>query len=416
MKHPQINKVVLAYSGGLDTSVIIPWLIENYECEVIAVTADVGQGVVELDNLEARALKSGASKLVVFDLKEEFAKDYIFPMIRSGAIYERKYLLGTSIARPLIAKYLVKVAEEEGAQAIAHGCTGKGNDQVRFELTFTALNPRLQVIAPWREWHIKSREDAMQYLKDHQIEFPACNPSLYSRDRNLWHLSHEGADLEDPDNAPQDGLYCMTTPVEQAPDTAEMIEITFLEGNPIALNGEPLSPAALIEQLNTLGGKHGIGICDMVENRLVGMKSRGIYETPGGTILVHAHSELESITIDRETIHYKDLLALKYAELVYFGQWFTPLRKSLDAFFSETQKVVSGVVRLKLYKGNVIVQGRKSPNSLYHPEFATFGEDEVYNQSDAAGFIRLFGLPMKVRALLGADDIQPLDTKTIVRD
>jgi argininosuccinate synthase len=416
MKHPDITKVVLAYSGGLDTSVIIPWLIENYECEVIAVTADVGQGMMELDNLEARALKSGASKLIVFDLKEEFAADYIFPMIRSGAIYERKYLLGTSIARPLIAKYLVKVAEQEGAQAIAHGCTGKGNDQVRFELTFTALNPRLQVIAPWREWHIKSREDAMDYLEEHHIDFPATNPSLYSRDRNLWHLSHEGADLEDPDTAPKDALYQMTTPIEQAPDEAEIIEISFMEGNPTALNGEPLSPATLIEKLNELGGKHGIGICDMVENRLVGMKSRGIYETPGGTILVSAHSELESITIDRETIHYKDLLALKYAELLYFGQWFTPLRKSLDAFFAETQKVVSGVVRVKLYKGNVIVQGRKSPNSLYHPEFATFGEDEVYNQSDAAGFIRLFGLPMKVRALLGADDIQPLDTNTIIRD
>ncbi|MBN2047644.1 MAG: argininosuccinate synthase [Anaerolineaceae bacterium] len=416
MSDTQINKVVLAYSGGLDTSVIIHWLKENYDCEVIAVTADVGQGMVELDHLEERALQSGASKLVVFDLKEEFAKDYIFPMIRSGAIYERKYLLGTAIARPLIAKYLVKVAEAEGADAIAHGCTGKGNDQVRFELTFTALNPRLKTIAPWREWQIKSREDALAYLDEHGIEFPTSNPSLYSRDRNLWHLSHEGADLEDPDSAAKDDLYLMTTAVEQAPDKAEIIEIEFSQGNPIALNGKKLSPAKLIEALNEIGGKHGIGICDMVENRLVGMKSRGVYETPGGTILVKAHSELESITIDRDTMHYKDLLALKYAELLYFGQWFTPVRKALDAFFKETQKPVNGVVRLKLYKGNVIVQGRKSDTSLYHPEFATFGEDEVYNQSDAAGFIRLFGLPMKVRALLGADDIQPLSPDEIIRD
>ena len=416
MNKQTIKKVVLAYSGGLDTSVIIPWLIENYQCEVVCVTADVGQGLGELENLEARALSSGASKLIVFDLKEEFAQDYIFPLIRAGAIYERKYLLGTSIARPLIAKYLVKVAEEEGAQAIAHGCTGKGNDQVRFELTFTALNPRLQVIAPWREWDIKSREDALAYLKKHNIAFPSSNPSLYSRDRNLWHLSHEGADLENPDSAPKDALYCMTTPIEQTPDESEIIEITFQEGNPIALNGVHYSPADLVEKLNELGGKHGIGICDMVENRLVGMKSRGIYETPGGTILMSAHSELESITIDRETIHYKDLLALKYAELLYFGQWFTPLRKALDSFFYETQKVVSGIVRMKLYKGHAIVQGRTSPNSLYHPEFATFGEDAVYNQSDAAGFIRLFGLPMKVRALLGADDIQPLDSQYIIRD
>jgi argininosuccinate synthase len=416
MQSKKFKKVVLAYSGGLDTSVISHWLQTQYDCEVIAVTADVGQGMLELQDLEARAKKSGASKLIVYDLKEEFAKDYIFPMLRAGAIYERKYLLGTAIARPLIAKYLVKVAEEEGAEAIAHGCTGKGNDQVRFELTFTALNPRIQVIAPWREWEIKSRDDALNYLKEHNIDFPTSNPSLYSRDHNLWHLSHEGADLEDPNSAPKDDLYCLTTPVEQAPDEAEIIEIDFKEGNPVALNGECLSPATLIEKLNELGGKHGIGICDMVENRLVGMKSRGIYETPGGTILIKAHSELESITIDRDTVHYKDLLGLKYAELLYFGQWFTPLRKALDAFFSETQKPVSGTVRLKLYKGNVIVQGRTSPHSLYHPEFATFDEDEVYNQADAAGFIRLFGLPLKVRALLGANDIQPLDYDEIIRD
>lgn len=416
MKNKKFKKVVFAYSGGLDTSVISHWLKAQYDCEVIAVTADVGQGMMELEDLETRALKSGASKLIVFDLKEEFAKDYIFPMIRSGAIYERKYLLGTAIARPLIAKYLVKAAEDEGAEAIAHGCTGKGNDQVRFELTFTALNPRIHVIAPWREWEIKSRDDALNYLKEHNIDFPTSNPSLYSRDHNLWHLSHEGADLEDPDSAPKDDTYLLTVPVEQAPDQPEIIEINFKEGNPIGLNGEGFSPATIIEKLNILGGKHGIGICDMVENRLVGMKSRGIYETPGGTILMSAHSELESITIDRDTVHYKDLLALKYAELLYFGQWFTPLRKALDAFFIETQKPVTGTVHLKLYKGNVIVQGRTSPYSLYHPEFATFDEDDVYNQADAAGFIRLFGLPLKVRALLGADDIQSLDHDQIIRD
>jgi argininosuccinate synthase len=413
----KIKKVVLAYSGGLDTSVIVPWLKENYGCEVICFTADIGQGE-ELDDIEERAMKSGASKLVKYDLREEFISDYVFPMLRSGAVYERKYLLGTSIARPLIAKYQVKVAEDEGADAVAHGCTGKGNDQVRFELTYTALNPRLKIIAPWREWKITSREDALAYLKAHGLPAPKSNPSLYSRDRNLWHLSHEGGPLEDPTKPPEESLFLLTVSPEKAPDKPEDLEIEFFMGDPVAINGQKLSPAKIVETLNQVGGKHAIGRVDMVENRLVGMKSRGVYETPGGTILYTAHSELEEITIDRETIHYKDLLALKYAEMVYFGQWFTPLRIALDAFFKETQKPVTGKVCLRLYKGNIIVLGRTSPSSLYRPEFATFGYSSVYDQSDAAGFIRLFGLPMKVRSLIeqGATDIPPMPPEAIVRD
>jgi argininosuccinate synthase len=413
-----VKKVVLAYSGGLDTSVIVPWLRETYNCEVVCFTADVGQGVGELHELEKRAHQSGASKLIKHDLSEEFVSDYIFPMLRAGAIYERKYLLGTSIARPLIAKRQIEVAEQEGADAVAHGCTGKGNDQVRFELVYTSLNPRLKIIAPWRDWDIKSREDALAYLEDRNIPFPDTNPSLYSRDRNLWHLSHEGGILEDPNVSPDDEMYMLSVSPEEAPDKPEVIEIGFEQGNPVTLNGESLSPAILLETLNEIGGRHAIGRIDMVENRLVGMKSRGVYETPGGTILYKAHSELESITIDRDTMHYKDLLALKYAEMLYFGQWFTPLREALDAFFDDTQKNVVGYVRLKLYKGNVIVEGRTSPFSLYRPEFATFGHSKVYDQSDAAGFIRLLGLPMKVRALLeeGGEDLQPLEPDQIVRD
>ncbi|MDD5367935.1 MAG: argininosuccinate synthase [Anaerolineaceae bacterium] len=414
-----VNKVVLAYSGGLDTSVIVPWLRENYHCEVICYCADVGQGE-ELSGLEQRAIASGASKLVLNDLKDEFAAEYIFPLLRSGAVYERKYLLGTSVARPVIAKHQVMVAEQEGADAVAHGCTGKGNDQVRFELAFTALNPRLKVIAPWREWDIRSREDALAYLKARNLPFPAgaSNPSLYSRDRNLWHISHEGGPLEDANYAPGDDLFQLTVSPEAAPNQPEEVAVTFESGIPVALNGKMYSPASLIEALNQLGGKHAIGRVDLVENRLVGMKSRGIYETPGGTILYTAHKELESITLDRDTLHYKDVVAERYAELVYFGQWFTPLRASLDAFFAETQTPVTGTITLKLYKGNLIVSGRTSPYSLYREEFATFGYSAVYDHTDAAGFIRLFGLPSKVRAMMEskAQDVPPLPVEEIVRD
>ncbi|KPL73755.1 argininosuccinate synthase [Ornatilinea apprima] len=411
------NKVVLAYSGGLDTSVIIPWLIENYGCEVICFAADVGQAE-ELDNLEARALQSGASKLIIGDLKEEFAKDYLFPMIHSGALYERKYFLGTSIARPVIAKHLVQVAEQEGADAIAHGCTGKGNDQVRFELAIMALNPTLKVIAPWREWDITSREDALAYLEAHNIPFPNNNPGLYSRDRNLWHISHEGGKLENLANAPDDSMFMLSNSPKSAPDEPETVEIAFENGNPVAIDGVSYSPAQIVMKLNALGGKHGIGRVDMVENRLVGMKSRGVYETPGGTILYAAHQELESITLDRETMHMKDTLSLQYAKLVYFGQWFTPLREAFDAFFSVTQKAVTGKITLQLYKGNVIVIKRSSPYSLYREEYATFGPSPVYDQSDAAGFIRLFGLSSKVQALIQMDDVKvpQVPIEEIVRD
>ncbi|MCL4560503.1 MAG: argininosuccinate synthase [Chloroflexi bacterium] len=419
MAKQSVKKVVLAYSGGLDTSVIVPWLKENYGCEVICYTADVGQAE-ELDTLDERAHRSGASKLIVEDLTEEFAAEYIFALLRSGAVYERKYLLGTSIARPVIAKHQVQIAEQEGADAVAHGCTGKGNDQVRFELAYTALNPRLKVIAPWREWEIKSREDALAYLKAHNLPFPAgaTNPSLYSRDRNLWHISHEGGPLEDASQPPYDDVFQLTVSPENAPDQPEEVEISFEAGAPVAVNGKKLSPARLVAALNTLGGKHAIGRVDLVENRLVGMKSRGIYETPGGTILSTAHRELESITLDRDTLHYKDTVAQRYAELVYFGQWFTPLREAMDAFFLETQKPVNGSVSLKLYKGNLTIMGRTSPNSLYREEFATFGHSVVYDQSDAAGFIRLFGLPSKVRAILEKDgkDIEPIPLEKIVRD
>jgi argininosuccinate synthase len=400
MSKTAIKKIVLAYSGGLDTSIIVPWLVENYGCEVVCFTADVGQGE-ELDGLEAKALASGASQLIIRDLREEFSSDYLFPVLRSGAIYERKYLLGTSIARPLIAKHQVDVAHQVGADAVAHGATGKGNDQVRFELTYTALDPRLKVVAPWREWSIRSREDAIQYAKAHHVPITATIKSIYSRDRNLWHLSHEGGLLEDPWIEPDETMYQISTSPEKAPNQPEFVVIEFETGVPIAVNDVKMSPASIVETLNALGGKHGIGRVDLVEGRLVGMKSHGVYETPGGTILYAAHQELESIVLDKEVIHYKDLVALKYAELIYNGMWFSPLRESLAAFVDSTQGPVTGLVRLKLYKGSVTPVGRMSKFSLYREDFATFGQEDVYDQSDAEGFIRLYGLPLKVRALNG---------------
>ena len=398
---PQVKKVVLAYSGGLDTSVIVPWLIENYGCEVVCFCANVGQGDEDLSLLEKKAINSGASQLIVHDMREEFAADYLFPMLKAGAVYEHKYLLGTSVARPQIAKHLVDVAHQVGADAIAHGATGKGNDQVRFELTVMALDPRLKIIAPWREWDIRSREDAITYAAKHNIPVTATIKSIYSRDSNLWHLSHEGGLLEDPWNEPEEAMFQMSTSPENAPDEPEHITIEFETGNPISVNGEKLSPAKIVERLNAIGGVHGIGRVDLVENRLVGMKSHGVYETPGGTILLYAHRELESLVLDRETCHFKEMVAVKYTELVYNGLWFTPLREAIDAFVLATQGPVTGIVRLKLYKGNIISAGRKSPFSLYREDFATFGEEDVYDQSHAEGFIRLFGLSMKVRALNG---------------
>ena len=397
----QVEKVVLAYSGGLDTSIIVPWLKENYGCEVICFCADIGQGDEDLRGLEQKALQSGASCLVLHDVKEEFASEYLFPLLKAGAVYEHKYLLGSSVARPLIAKHLVDVAHEFGADAVAHGATGKGNDQVRFELTIMALDPRLKVIAPWREWEIRSRQDALDYAAKHHVPVTATVKSIYSRDWNLWHLSHEGGPLEDPWMEPEETVYRISTSPESAPDEAVYVEIAFESGCPVAVNGETLSPARLIEQLNIIGGAHGIGRVDLVENRLVGMKSRGVYETPGGTILLHAHRDLESLVLDRETLHFKQMLAIKYAELVYNGLWFTPLREALDAFVNATQGPVTGSVRLKLYKGNIISAGRKSPFSLYREDFATFGQEDVYDQSHAEGFIQLFGLSLKVRALNG---------------
>jgi argininosuccinate synthase len=398
---PQVRKVVLAYSGGLDTSVIVPWLKENYGCEVVCFCADIGQGDEDLRGLEQKALHSGASQCIIHDVKEEFAADYLFPMLKAGAVYEHKYLLGTSVARPLIAKHLVDVAHEVGADAVAHGATGKGNDQVRFELTVMALDPRLRIIAPWREWEIRSREDAIAYAAKHHVPVTATIKSIYSRDSNLWHLSHEGGLLEDPWNEPQESMYQISASPENAPDEPEYLEIEFESGTPVAVNCEKLSPAKIIERLNAVGGAHGIGRVDLVENRLVGMKSHGVYETPGGTILLFAHCELESLILDRETMHFKEMVSVKYAELAYNGLWFTPLREAIDAFVNATQGPVTGTVRLKLYKGNLISAGRKSPFSLYREDFATFGQEDVYDQSHAEGFIRLFGLSLKVRALNG---------------
>jgi argininosuccinate synthase len=400
MTKPAIRRIVLAYSGGLDTSVIVPWLKENYRCEVVCFTADIGQGE-ELGGLEAKALRSGASRLIVRDVRQEFARDYLFRVLRAGAVYERKYLLGTSIARPLIAKHQVDVAHEVEADAVAHGATGKGNDQVRFELTYTALDPRLRIVAPWREWEIRSREDAIAFARARDVPITASERSIYSRDRNLWHLSHEGGPLENPWLEPEPEMYTLTVSPEEAPDEPAVVEIEFESGTPVAVDGQRLSPADLIARLNELGGAHGVGRVDLVESRLVGMKSHGVYETPGGTILSTAHRELESIVLDRGTLHMKDLLALEYADLVYNGLWFSPLREALDAFFDNTQGPVSGSVRLKLFKGSAIPVGRQSPLSLYREDFATFGQEDVYDQADARGFIRLFGLPLKVRALNG---------------
>ena len=394
-----MDKVVLAYSGGLDTSIIIPWLKENYGYEVIAMAADLGQGK-ELAHLREKAIKTGASKIYIEDLKEEFITDFIYPTLQAGAIYEGKYLLGTSFTRPLIAKKLVEIAKKEGAIAVAHGATGKGNDQVRFELTVKALNPHLKIIAPWREWDIKSRDDAIDYANARAIPVPVTKDKPYSMDRNLWHLSHEGGDLEDPWNEPQDDIYQLGVSPQNAPDKLTYLQLDFEQGIPVAVDGEKLSPIKLLEKLNELGGQNGIGIVDMVENRLVGIKSRGVYETPGGTILYTAHQALEHLTLDRMTLHYKEQIALKYAEMVYDGVWYSPLREALDAFVKVTQKNVTGTVKIKLYKGNCTSAGAKSPYSLYSEEFATFGQDAVYNQKDAEGFINLFGLPLKVRALM----------------
>ena len=403
MNKKDIKKVVLAYSGGLDTSIIIPWLKENYNnCEVIAVSADVGQGT-ELDGLEEKALKTGASKLYIEDLKKEFVEDYIFPTVKAGAKYEGDYLLGTSFARPVIAKRIVEIAKAEGADAICHGCTGKGNDQVRFELTIKALAPEMQIIAPWREWDIKSREEEIEYAEAHNIPLKISRETNYSKDKNLWHLSHEGMDLENPANEPlynKEGFLELCVSPEQAPDRPTYVTIDFDQGIPTAVNGKKMDAVEIVETLNRLGGENGIGLADLVENLLVGMKSRGVYETPGGTILYRAHQVLETICLDRDTQHYKELVASRFAELVYFGQWFTPLREALSAFVDKTQETVTGSVTLKLYKGNLINAGVTSPYTLYSEEIATFDEDHVYDQSDAEGFINLFGLPVKVKAMM----------------
>lgn len=399
----KINKIVLAYSGGLDTSIIIPWLKENYEnCEVIAVAIDVGQGS-ELDGLEEKAKKTGASKLYIEDLTKEFVENCIFPTIKAGAKYEGKYLLGTSFARPIMAKRLVEIAKAENADAICHGCTGKGNDQVRFELSIKALAPNIKIIAPWRTWEIKSREEEISYAESHNVPLKINRQTNYSKDKNIWHLSHEGLDLEDPANEPlyeKDGFLEMGVSPINAPDKPEYISIGFEKGNPISLNGEKLSAVELLKKLNEIGGQNGIGIIDIVENRLVGMKSRGVYETPGGTILYEAHEMLETLTLDKDTMHFKSVLSHKYAEIVYNGKWYTTLKQALDKFVEETQQTVTGEVKLKLYKGNIINAGITSPYSLYSEEFATFNEDDVYNQNDATGFINLYGLPLKVKAML----------------
>ena len=399
----EIKKVVLAYSGGLDTSIIIPWLKENYNnCEVIAVSGDVGQGT-ELDGLEEKAIKTGASKLYIEDLKKEFIEDYVYPTVQAGAIYENKYLLGTSFARPIIAKRIAEIAIAEGADAICHGCTGKGNDQVRFELAIKRYAPDMEIIAPWRIWDLKSREQEIEYAEAHNIPLKINRETNYSKDKNLWHLSHEGLDLEDPANEPQynkPGFLELGVSPEMAPDKPTYVTIHFEKGIPTSVDGVEMDGPTLVGKLNELGGANGIGLADLVENRLVGMKSRGVYETPGGTILYHAHNVLETITLDKETARIKQYLSIKFADVVYNGQWYTPLREAMSAFVTETQKTVTGDVKLKLYKGNIINAGVTSPYTLYDEEVATFDEDNVYNQADSAGFINLFGLPIKVRAKL----------------
>ena len=390
--------IVLAYSGGLDTSIIVPWLKENYGADVVCVAADVGQGE-ELDGLVAKALASGAKECYVEDLREEFLTEYVWPTLRSGAVYGRKYLLGTSMARPIIARRQVEVARQVGAATLAHGCTGKGNDQVRFELTYASLAPEMKIVAPWREWDIRSREDALDYAAIHGVPVTATREKIYSRDRNIWHVSHEGGPLEDPDFEPQEDMFLLTRSPERAPDRAEYVTIGFERGYPVSVNGEALGAVALLELLNEIGGLHGIGRIDLVEDRMVGMKSRGIYETPGGTLLYAAHSELEQLVLDRRTLALKDAVAPRYADLVYEGRWWTTERAALDALVDVTQEHVTGEVKLKLYKGSYSVAGRKSAHSLYDERFVTFGEDDVYDQADAAGFIRLYGLPMRVAAL-----------------
>jgi argininosuccinate synthase len=396
------EKVVLAYSGGLDTSIIIPWLKENCACDVVALVGDVGQG----DDLEAvveKAYKTGASDVMVEDLREEFLTDYVFPALRAGAVYEHKYLLGTSLARPVIAKHQVEAALRLGATALAHGCTGKGNDQVRFELAYQALAPELKVIAPWREWELKSREDCLDYAEQRGIPVAASRAKIHSRDRNLWHLSHEGGELEDPNNPPLPSTWMLTRSPQEAPDKEEEFTIGFEQGTPVAVNGMQLDPVSLVELLNEIGGRNAIGRVDLVENRFVGIKSRGCYETPGGTLLVTAHRELEALCLDRELMHFKQQIALKYAELVYYGLWFTPLREALDAFVSNTQSEITGSVSLSLYKGNIAITGRKSEYSLYQTDLAAFTMDESYDQKDAAGFIRILGLPARSRARAHAE-------------
>jgi argininosuccinate synthase len=396
-----IKKVVLAYSGGLDTSVMIPWLKENYGCEVIAFAADLGQGE-ELDHLNEKAIKTGASKIYIEDLREEFLKEYIWPTLKAGANYEEKYLLGTSFARPLIAKKQIEIALKEGADAVAHGATGKGNDQVRFELTYMALAPEIKIIAPWKDdkWTLTSREAAIDYANERNIPLEQTKAKIYSRDRNLWHISHEGGNLENPWNAANDDVYVLSKTVEEAPDKATYVEIGFEKGEPVSVDGKKMTAVELMETLNKVGGENAIGQIDMVENRLVGMKSRGVYETPGGTILFFAHKELERLCLDRETMHYKEIVAKKYADLVYNGQWFTKIREALDAFVNVTQENVTGTVRVKLYKGNVILAGSKSDYSLYSEELSSFTDSDMYNQKDAIGFIKLFGLPLKMDAYL----------------
>jgi len=396
------KKVALAYSGGLDTSVIIPWLKENYGCEVVAVCGNIGQGDEELAGLREKALRTGASEVYIEDLREEFVTQYLWPLVRSGAVYEHKYLLGTSIARPLLAKKQVEIALKTGCDALAHGCTGKGNDQVRFEMAYKALAPHLRVIAPWREWEIRSREDALAYAARHNVPVTATATKIYSRDRNLWHISHEGGPLEDPANPAPDDVWMITRSPREAPDEPAEVTIGFEAGRPVSVNGERLSPVAIVETLNRIGGEHGVGRVDLVENRFVGMKSRGCYETPGGTLIVAAYRELEALTLDRNLMHYKQRLALDYAELVYNGFWFTPLREALDAFFEKAAESVTGEVTLRLFKGNVEPVWRRSPNSLYAVEIASFTMGAGYDQKDAEGFINLIGLPVRVRAALKA--------------
>ncbi len=399
------ERVVLAYSGGLDTSIIIPWLKENYNCDVIAMIADVGQGD-DIDAVIEKAHKTGAAKVIVEDLREEFLNDYVFPAVRAGAVYEHKYLLGTSLARPVIAKHQVEVALRENATALAHGCTGKGNDQVRFEHAFQALAPELKIIAPWREWTLKSREDCLDYAEARGISVTASRTKIHSRDKNLWHLSHEGGELEDPANAPLESTWQMSKSPQDAPDREETVTIGFEAGTPVSVNGQKLGPVSLVELLNEIGGRNAIGRVDLVENRFVGIKSRGCYETPGGTLVLTAHRELEALCLERELTHYKQQIALKYAELVYFGLWFTPLREALDAFVAETQKAITGTVTLKLYKGNVIIASRESENSLYRTDLSSFTMGESYDQKDAEGFIRILGLPARSLAQLQKESKQ----------